>query len=97
MRESGCPVLFDATHSVQRPAALGTQSGGDPDMILPLAMAAVAAGVDGVFIETHPEPARAMSDAASMLPLDRAADLLARLRDLDAVSLRRRPIQSGPE
>jgi len=69
MKETGYPVIFDATHSVQRPS-VGAQSGGQPQYILPLACAAVAVGVNGLFVETHPDPARAFSDAATQLPLD---------------------------
>jgi len=72
MKESGFPVVYDATHSVQKPAGLGKSSGGDPAMIFPLMRAAVAAGVDGVFFETHPEPAAAPCDGPSMLPLEEA-------------------------
>lgn len=72
----GCPVVFDATHSVQRPAGAGTRSGGDPRSVAPLAKAAVAAGADALFLEVHPEPESAPSDAASMLRLDRLAPLL---------------------
>jgi 2-dehydro-3-deoxyphosphooctonate aldolase (KDO 8-P synthase) len=72
MAESGFPVVFDATHSVQKPAGLGKSSGGDPAMIFPLMRAAVAVGVDGVFFETHPEPAAAPCDGPSMLPLEHA-------------------------
>lgn len=76
MRALGCPVIYDATHSIQRPGGLGSKSGGTPELALPLALAAVAAGADGLFIETHPEPAKALSDAASMLPLDALETLL---------------------
>ncbi len=70
MRQTGYPVVFDATHSVQLPGGLGTASGGQPEFILPLARAAVATGaVDAVFMEVHPEPEKALSDAASQLPL----------------------------
>jgi 2-dehydro-3-deoxyphosphooctonate aldolase (KDO 8-P synthase) len=86
MKAIGYPVLFDATHSVQRPAALGTQSGGEREMVPSLAAAAVAVGVDGVFIETHPEPAKARSDSATMLPLDEVEPLLERLKALAALS-----------
>lgn len=82
MRETGCKVIFDASHSVQRPAALGNRSGGDRDAIPALARAAVAAGVDGLFIETHPDPENAHSDAATVWPLDRLEPLL---RDLIAI------------
>ena len=80
MRATGHPVLFDVTQSTQRPGAAGAQSGGERDMALPLASAAVAAGADGVFIETHPQPDEALSDAATMLPLDAMEPLLSRLR-----------------
>jgi 2-dehydro-3-deoxyphosphooctonate aldolase (KDO 8-P synthase) len=74
----GCPALFDATHSIQLPGAAGTgaSSGGEPELIEPLARAAVAAGADGVFVETHPDPARAPSDGSNMLPLERLEQLL---------------------
>lgn len=71
MRAAGTPVIYDATHSVQLPS-VGNTSGGQPEYILPLARAAVAVGVNGVFFETHPDPARALSDAATQLPLERA-------------------------
>ncbi len=74
-----CPAVFDASHSVQLPAAAGSRSGGQPQHISALAAAAVAAGADALFVEVHPEPARAASDAASMLRLDRLHDLLARV------------------
>jgi len=81
MREPGCPVVFDATHSVQLPGANGTSSGGQREFVLPLARAAVAVGVSGVFMETHPDPANAASDGPNAVPLDRLdgviADLLA--------------------
>jgi 2-dehydro-3-deoxyphosphooctonate aldolase (KDO 8-P synthase) len=69
MQETGAPVIFDATHSVQRPAALGDRTGGDRAMVPVLARAAVAAGCDGVFLETHPDPDRAPSDGPNMVPL----------------------------
>ncbi len=74
-----CPAVFDASHSVQLPAAAGNRSGGQPQHITALAAAAVAAGADALFVEVHPEPARAASDAASMLRLDMLQDLLARV------------------
>jgi len=80
MKETGCPVLFDATHSTQKPAARGTASGGEPMMTPPLACAAVAAGADGVFMEVHPRPESALSDAASMFPLGGASRLLETLK-----------------
>lgn len=80
IREScGCPAIFDATHSVQRPGGNGGVSGGDRRYIADLAAAAVAAGADGLFLETHPEPDQAPSDAASMLPLADLEDLIARV------------------
>lgn len=88
----GAPAIFDATHSVQRPGGAGTHSGGEPRFIAPLARAAVAAGADALFLEVHPEPARAPSDAASMLPLDRLPRLLEdvlALREARAESARR--------
>jgi 2-dehydro-3-deoxyphosphooctonate aldolase (KDO 8-P synthase) len=69
MRDTGCPVIFDVTHSLQRPGGLGSASGGEPELAAMMARAAAAVPVDGFFIETHPEPAKALSDAASMLPL----------------------------
>jgi 2-dehydro-3-deoxyphosphooctonate aldolase (KDO 8-P synthase) len=80
MRATGYPVLFDATHSTMRPGADGARSGGERDMALPLASAAVAAGADGVFVETHPQPDEALSDAATMVPLEAMEPLLKRLR-----------------
>ena len=70
MRELGWPVVFDATHSLQRPG--GIESGGERRFAFPLMRAAIACGVDGLFFETHPDPARARSDAATQLPLDEA-------------------------
>ncbi len=84
MRNLGCPVVYDCTHSVQRPGASGTGSGGSPSFIEPLARAAVACGVDGVFIETHPDCESALCDAATMLPIERLGDLVKRLADIDA-------------
>jgi 2-dehydro-3-deoxyphosphooctonate aldolase (KDO 8-P synthase) len=80
MREFGWPVIFDATHSVQIPGGLGNISGGQPVFIPTLARAAVAAGVDGVFLEVHEEPSRALSDGANALRLDRLAALWERLQ-----------------
>jgi 2-dehydro-3-deoxyphosphooctonate aldolase (KDO 8-P synthase) len=76
MRELGCPIIFDITHSTQRPAGLGNQSGGNPKLSPMLARAAVAAGVDGLFLECHPDPKSAKSDAASVLDLNLVAPLL---------------------
>src|SRR5262249_3849153 len=79
MREFGWPVVFDATHSVQLPGASGTASGGQPQFIEPLAKAAVAAGVDAVFVEVHEDPLRALSDGANALRLDLLAPLWEKL------------------
>jgi 2-dehydro-3-deoxyphosphooctonate aldolase (KDO 8-P synthase) len=79
MQALGVPVIFDATHSVQEPGGLGAATGGNREMVEPLARAAVAVGADGLFFETHPNPDSAPSDAANMIPLDRFAGLLQRL------------------
>ncbi|HTW37055.1 MAG TPA: 3-deoxy-8-phosphooctulonate synthase [Steroidobacteraceae bacterium] len=83
MRETGCPVVFDATHSVQLPGGQGTSSGGQREFVPVLARAAVAAGVCGIFMETHPNPAKALSDGPNAWPLGRMEPLLATLRSLD--------------
>jgi 2-dehydro-3-deoxyphosphooctonate aldolase (KDO 8-P synthase) len=83
MRETGCPVVFDATHSVQLPGGQGTSSGGQREHVPVLARAAVAAGISGLFMETHPDPANAMSDGPNAWPLDRMESLLTTLVDLD--------------
>ncbi|MDV3238613.1 MAG: 3-deoxy-8-phosphooctulonate synthase [Gammaproteobacteria bacterium] len=85
MRATGCPVVFDATHSVQQPGGQGTSSGGQREFVPVLARAAVAAGVAGLFMETHPDPARALSDGPNAWPLPRMAQLLETLKELDAV------------
>jgi len=85
MRESNCPVVFDATHSVQLPGGQGTSSGGQREHIPVLARAAVAAGIAGLFMETHPNPAQALSDGPNAVPLGRMKELLATLVDLDRV------------
>jgi len=82
MQALGAPVIFDATHSVQEPGGLGSATGGNRDMVEPLARAAVAAGADGVFLETHPEPDQALSDGPNMVPLDDIEGLLRRLATL---------------
>jgi 2-dehydro-3-deoxyphosphooctonate aldolase (KDO 8-P synthase) len=89
MRGLGCPVVFDCTHSVQRPGGERTRSGGDTRFIGTLARAAVAAGVDGVFIETHPDCGNALCDSATMLPLDRLHGLLTILVGIDRVVKKR--------
>ncbi|MCX8087023.1 MAG: 3-deoxy-8-phosphooctulonate synthase [Rhodocyclaceae bacterium] len=85
MRETGCPVVFDATHSVQLPGGQGTSSGGQREFVPVLARAAVAAGIAGLFMETHPAPETALSDGPNAWPLDRMAELLETLLELDAV------------
>ena len=83
MRATGCPVVFDATHSVQQPGGQGSRSGGQREFVPVLARAAVAAGVSGLFMETHPDPAHAPSDGPNMWPLDRLEALLATLKGID--------------
>jgi 2-dehydro-3-deoxyphosphooctonate aldolase (KDO 8-P synthase) len=84
MRATGCPVVFDATHSVQQPGGQGATSGGQREFVPVLARAAVAAGVAGLFMETHPDPAKALSDGPNAWPLPRMAQLLETLKELDA-------------
>jgi len=84
MRETGCPVVFDATHSVQQPGGQGNTSGGQREFVPVLARAAVAAGVAGVFMETHPNPAEALSDGPNAWPLPKMQQLLTVLKQLDA-------------
>jgi len=84
MRDTGCPVVFDATHSVQLPGGQGTASGGQREFVPVLARAAVAAGVAGVFMETHPHPEKALSDGPNAWPLSRMRALLETLKTLDA-------------
>jgi 2-dehydro-3-deoxyphosphooctonate aldolase (KDO 8-P synthase) len=90
LRATGCPVVFDATHSVQLPGARGNSSGGEREFVPVLARAAVAAGIAGIFMETHPRPQEALSDGPNAWPLDRMSSLLQTLRQLDAIS------KSGP-
>ncbi|MDH4273849.1 MAG: 3-deoxy-8-phosphooctulonate synthase [Gammaproteobacteria bacterium] len=85
MRDTGCPVVFDATHSVQLPGGQGDRSGGQREHVPVLARAAVAAGVSGLFMETHPNPAKALSDGPNAWPLQQMAELLAVLKEIDAV------------
>jgi 2-dehydro-3-deoxyphosphooctonate aldolase (KDO 8-P synthase) len=89
MRETGCPVVFDATHSVQLPGGQGTSSGGQREFVPVLARAAVATGVSGLFMETHPDPANAKSDGPNAWPLDRMESLLTTLVELDELVKRR--------
>ncbi len=85
MRALGYPVIFDATHSVQQPGGLGTSSGGQREFIPHLMRAAVATGVDGLFLEIHPDPEHALSDAATMLRLSDFQDILMSAVAIDAV------------
>jgi 2-dehydro-3-deoxyphosphooctonate aldolase (KDO 8-P synthase) len=85
MRDTGCPVVFDATHSVQLPGGHGTSSGGQREHVPVLARAAVASGIAGLFMETHPDPANARSDGPNAWPLDRMESLLTTLLELDRV------------
>jgi 2-dehydro-3-deoxyphosphooctonate aldolase (KDO 8-P synthase) len=89
MRETGCPVVFDATHSVQLPGGQGDRSGGQREFVPVLARAAVAVGVAGLFMETHPDPAQAMSDGPNAWPLPQMAALLEQLVELDALVKRK--------
>jgi 2-dehydro-3-deoxyphosphooctonate aldolase (KDO 8-P synthase) len=83
MRETSCPVVFDATHSVQLPGGQGTSSGGQREFVPVLARAAVAAGVSGLFMETHPNPERALSDGPNAWPLSLMQELLVTVKALD--------------
>jgi 2-dehydro-3-deoxyphosphooctonate aldolase (KDO 8-P synthase) len=94
MRGTGCPVVFDATHSVQLPGGQGQASGGQREFVPVLARAAVAAGVAGVFMETHPDPGKALSDGPNAWPLDRMPSLLETLRDLDR-TVKSRPFEES--
>ena len=92
MRQTGAPVVFDATHSVQLPGGKGSASGGQREFVPVLARAAIAAGVSGLFAETHPDPARALSDGPNAWPLDRMETLLSTLQALDA-AVKARPLE----
>mgnify|MGYP001049211631 FL=1 len=85
LRETGCPVVYDATHSVQLPGGQGASSGGQREFVPVLARAAVAVGIAGLFMETHPNPEKALSDGPNSWPLGKMKDLLATLRDIDAL------------
>jgi 2-dehydro-3-deoxyphosphooctonate aldolase (KDO 8-P synthase) len=85
MQKTGYPVVYDVTHSIQLPGGQGHASGGQPEFIEPLARAGVAAGVDGIFLETHDNPAAALSDGANALPLSQLPALLAKLKELGAM------------
>ena len=86
LRQLGCPVIFDATHSVQQPGGRGSSTGGQREFVAPLARAAMAVGVDGVFIETHPNPDQALSDGPNMVPLQRLEPLLEQLLAIRAAA-----------
>jgi 2-dehydro-3-deoxyphosphooctonate aldolase (KDO 8-P synthase) len=94
MRETGCPVVFDATHSVQLPGGQGGTSGGQREFIPVLARSAVAAGISGLFMETHPDPAKALSDGPNAWPLDRMEPLLTTLKELDR-AVKARPYEES--
>jgi 2-dehydro-3-deoxyphosphooctonate aldolase (KDO 8-P synthase) len=94
MRATGCPVVFDATHSVQLPGGQGSSSGGQREFVPVLARAAVAAGVAGLFMETHPDPAKALSDGPNAWPLERMAPLLATLVELDQ-AVKKQPFEES--
>jgi 2-dehydro-3-deoxyphosphooctonate aldolase (KDO 8-P synthase) len=94
MRATGSPVVFDATHSVQLPGGKGESSGGQREFVPVLARAAVAAGVAGIFMETHPDPAKALSDGPNAWPLDRMSSLLATLKELD-VAVKKQPFEES--
>ena len=86
LRQLGCPVIFDATHSVQQPGGRGSSTGGQREFVAPLARAAMAVGVDGLFIETHPDPDQALSDGPNMVPLQRLEPLLEQLLAIRAAA-----------
>jgi 2-dehydro-3-deoxyphosphooctonate aldolase (KDO 8-P synthase) len=88
MRETGCPVVFDATHSVQLPGGQGSSSGGQREFVPVLARAAIAVGVSGVFMETHPDPGKALSDGPNAWPLGKMRALLETMKELDAATKR---------
>jgi 2-dehydro-3-deoxyphosphooctonate aldolase (KDO 8-P synthase) len=94
MRGTGCPVVFDATHSVQLPGGQGSASGGQREFVPVLARAAVAAGVSGLFMETHPDPAKALSDGPNAWPLGRMRSLLSLLKEIDA-AVKARPYEES--
>jgi 2-dehydro-3-deoxyphosphooctonate aldolase (KDO 8-P synthase) len=94
MRETGCPVVFDATHSVQLPGGQGHASGGQREFVPVLARAAIAAGVAGVFMETHPDPSKALSDGPNAWPLGRMGALLAVMKEIDA-AVKSRPYEES--
>jgi 2-dehydro-3-deoxyphosphooctonate aldolase (KDO 8-P synthase) len=88
MRETGCPVVFDATHSVQMPGGQGSKSGGQREFVPTLARAAVAVGISGLFMETHPDPDKALSDGPNSWPMGKMAELLEILKEMDQLAKR---------
>lgn len=94
MRSLGVPVVFDATHSVQLPGGLGHSSGGQREFVAPLARAAAAVGVDGIFLEVHPRPDKALSDGPNSLPFDMAEEILTTIRDIHDLGRKSQPRQS---
>jgi 2-dehydro-3-deoxyphosphooctonate aldolase (KDO 8-P synthase) len=88
MRSTKCPVVFDATHSVQQPGGQGTTSGGQREMVPVLARAAIAVGISGIFMETHPNPDNAKSDGPNSMPIDKIRELLKTLQELDGITKR---------
>ena len=94
-RDTGAPVIFDATHSVQQPGGQGASSGGQREFVAVLARAAVAVGVAGVFIETHPDPDHAPSDGPNMVPLRDFEALVGELQDYDRLAKRRRSVEKS--
>ena len=94
MRDTGCPVVFDATHSVQLPGGQGSSSGGQREFVPVLARAAMAVGISGIFMETHPDPTKALSDGPNAWPLDKMRPLLETLKEIDAITKRNGFIES---
>ncbi|MBE2211400.1 MAG: 3-deoxy-8-phosphooctulonate synthase [Xanthomonadaceae bacterium] len=94
MRDTGCPVVFDATHSVQLPGGQGGSSGGQREFVPVLSRAAMAVGISGIFMETHPDPAKALSDGPNAWPLDKMRPLLETLMEIDAITKRNGFIES---
>ena len=94
MREFGCPIVFDVTHSVQQPGGLGSSSGGQREFAAALARAAVAVGVDGLFMEVHPDPDKALGDGPNMIPLHRVEKLLSQLLEIRQVIVSNGPMPS---
>ncbi len=95
MRDTGCPVVFDATHSVQLPGGQGNASGGQREFVPVLSRAAMAVGISGIFMETHPDPAKALSDGPNAWPLGRMRALLETLKELDAITKRNGFLESS--